>query len=94
MNNELAEALIAFAVVVIGSLSGLTVVWIKKIQAELERNTRISSETRGLANGTLANVLTDLEKARHIIRRQQELLNYAKLHAPNCMDGYHERSEE
>jgi len=94
MNNQLLEAIVAFSIIVLGSLSGLIAVWIKKLQFELERNTRISSETRGLANGTLANALTDLEKARRIVRRQQELLNYARSHNPNCFDGYHERNEE
>jgi hypothetical protein len=94
VNNELLEAIIAFAIIVLGSLSGLIAVWLRKLQTELETNTRITETTRGLANGTLANVLTDLEKARRIIRRQQELLNYAQLHSPNCMDGYRERSEE
>ncbi len=74
MEEHIAEALIALAIVVIGSIGTLVTVLTERIRRNLDMNTQLTRETKTAANGTLTTALEKLAAERDLVAGLRELL--------------------
>jgi hypothetical protein len=74
VDSHIVEALIALAIVIIGSIGTLVTVLTERIKRDLDTNTKLTQETKTAANGTLTDALAKLAAERNRVFALRMLL--------------------
>jgi hypothetical protein len=74
LDQHIGEALVALAIVIIGSIGTLITVLTDRIKRDLATNTQLTQETKTAANGTLTTALEKLAAERDLVVGLRELL--------------------
>lgn len=92
MNAELYGALLALALVVVGSIMAVVRAWTNKVLEDLAQNTQITRDMRNAANGRLQATLRELayerdrnQGLREVVRERDNRLAFLQNRMPRGM---------
>lgn len=74
MDAQLSAALIALALIIVGSIGAVVKALTDRVLSDLANNTRITRETREASNGRLEGALRELAKERDRVMALRELV--------------------
>ena len=75
MDQHVVEALVALAVIIIGSLGTLVTFLTERIKRNLDTNTQLTRETRTATNGTLTDALNRVAEEQDRVARLRSALD-------------------
>jgi hypothetical protein len=103
MDAQIAAALLALGLTVIGALGTLVTLLVERVKRDLATNTQITTEARDAADGRLSDTLSHLAAERNrslalreIVRERDDRLAYLAARLPDAtsvLRGYEERRQ-